>query len=912
MATEYSIQKMVSDGTLSTITLGIQYLQRNDIYIRIAGEETPQSGAPSGYTWSFLDNTTLKILPVVPNGVEVVVYRRTDVDAMYNIYSQNAQFDEATIDENNQQLLYIAQEYLEQGIPGAGVDTLEFVRDDGTYTYYRIKRTDGSYSDEFAVPSAGSVTKILAREALRRSYAEAGYALVVGSFEQGGTVATATDVLLYEATGVAYSYSGALPKAVPAGSSPATTGGIGAGAWLSVGDASAYSRVFNDLALSSGSSSIGDSPGWSGVADATVNERIIDLWSNAGISYENMGAVLDGVADDTAVAVATHALAKSLGIKVRQHGGVAKVSGTTPIEFATDCEFTGGFKFRFDSPGTGFLFDVTPEYTPIELTQAAITIAQFTKGAAIIPSLSAYAYHYAVIESSEIAITRVGGQQYTKKCVTVIGENGRLLYPLTFGFGSITKITLSPINIPQREISGLAFEINGSGQFALPVRQRRNNVRYINTRYIDGSTTGAIPVRQLWTLIGCFNTHIKDPVADTLSLGRVAYNYVVNGDGYASLLVDGMLSFEGWAQIDGDNCRDVTTRDSSIYRAGGHFNCWDYSFENITAHSAAPISISGGGRLDVENIRLMPSALVSGPNAIVDIRQDYGAQWDGDIVVDGVTIDMTGCTTAATLYGVHAYIDSSSVVHDFGVNLILPRSVSVRNVSLLLNEANTNQQHFQAVRLGGSGTLAGSRTFTYPRKINVSNVEKSKGSKTVNNEINSVYILGATPATGTNNEMHINVHDVDRDDPRFASLNPYDSGQNASITVPSISGLIVTLEASDCQWLRVDFSAAGYAKLSNCLLAAVSGSGRYEMFDCQYPATAFSGTWKGLMAGGVVRSYTGVDLTLKQVGFPNDIETNIAAARGVFVEVGGAIKSITQTLSTIQTGFYDTSYYDAP
>lgn len=204
MAVQYSTQKMVSDGTLSTIALGIQYLQRNDIYVRIAGVETPQSGAPSGYTWSFINNTTLKILPVVPNGVEVVVYRRTDVDAMYNVYSQNAQFDEATIDENNQQLLYIAQEYLEQGIPGAGVDTIEFLRDDGINTYYRIKRTDGSYSPEFSVPSAGSITKTLAREALRRSYAGAGYNLVDGSFEVGGTLVNANDVLLHEASGKGY------------------------------------------------------------------------------------------------------------------------------------------------------------------------------------------------------------------------------------------------------------------------------------------------------------------------------------------------------------------------------------------------------------------------------------------------------------------------------------------------------------------------------------------------------------------------------------------------------------------------------------------------------------------------------------------------------------------------------------
>lgn len=222
MAVQYSIQKMVSDGTLSTIALGIQYLQRNDIYMRVAGEETPQSGAPSGYTWSFLDSTTLKILPVVPNGVEVVVYRRTDVDAMYNIYSQNAQFDEATIDENNQQLLYIAQEYLEQGLPGTGVDTIEYVRDDGSFTYYRMRRTDGSYSEEFTVPSASNSTKILTRESLRRSYAEAGFNLVNGSFEAGGTLVNANDVLLQESTGKAFSGPAG---AVSAGADP-TSGGF--------------------------------------------------------------------------------------------------------------------------------------------------------------------------------------------------------------------------------------------------------------------------------------------------------------------------------------------------------------------------------------------------------------------------------------------------------------------------------------------------------------------------------------------------------------------------------------------------------------------------------------------------------------------------------------------------------------
>ena len=58
------------------------------------------------------------------------------------------------------------------------------------------------------------------REALRRGYAEAGYTLVAGSFETGGTLTAAADVLLQESTGAAYAWTGALPKVVAPGFDP--------------------------------------------------------------------------------------------------------------------------------------------------------------------------------------------------------------------------------------------------------------------------------------------------------------------------------------------------------------------------------------------------------------------------------------------------------------------------------------------------------------------------------------------------------------------------------------------------------------------------------------------------------------------------------------------------------------------
>lgn len=60
------------------------------------------------------------------------------------------------------------------------------------------------------------------REALRRSYAEAGYNMVVGSFEAGGTLVNANDVLLYEVSGKAYSG----PAGVVAPGSNPTVGGF--------------------------------------------------------------------------------------------------------------------------------------------------------------------------------------------------------------------------------------------------------------------------------------------------------------------------------------------------------------------------------------------------------------------------------------------------------------------------------------------------------------------------------------------------------------------------------------------------------------------------------------------------------------------------------------------------------------
>ena len=59
---------------------------------------------------------------------------------------------------------------------------------------------------------------------------------LVGTFQGGATVSSAGDIIQDETTGVWYRWDdlSTLPKDVPAGSTPASTGGIGEGKWLAV------------------------------------------------------------------------------------------------------------------------------------------------------------------------------------------------------------------------------------------------------------------------------------------------------------------------------------------------------------------------------------------------------------------------------------------------------------------------------------------------------------------------------------------------------------------------------------------------------------------------------------------------------------------------------------------------------
>ena len=115
------------------------------------------------------------------------------------------------------------------------------------------------------------------REALRRSYAEAGYNLVDGSFETGGTLTAEEEVLLQESTGAVYAWTGALPKNVAPGFDP--VGVVGFELRTDV-------LLHGQLEGGGGASIIGTSAG------ITVQDTINDIYGSVVYldSYEHLAA----------------------------------------------------------------------------------------------------------------------------------------------------------------------------------------------------------------------------------------------------------------------------------------------------------------------------------------------------------------------------------------------------------------------------------------------------------------------------------------------------------------------------------------------------------------------------------------------------------------------------------------------
>lgn len=105
----YSIQTAVSDGTLDVLDLSIRYMDKSHIQVYV--DDVLADGSAYSYVW--LTDTRIQIVPAVANGSTLKVTRKTLTDEMWHEFTRGARFSTTSMDENFEQLLFLAQEYSE-------------------------------------------------------------------------------------------------------------------------------------------------------------------------------------------------------------------------------------------------------------------------------------------------------------------------------------------------------------------------------------------------------------------------------------------------------------------------------------------------------------------------------------------------------------------------------------------------------------------------------------------------------------------------------------------------------------------------------------------------------------------------------------------------------------------------------
>ncbi|MEA5369915.1 phage tail protein [Vibrio parahaemolyticus] len=644
------------------------------------------------------------------------------------------------------------------------------------------------------------------------------------------------------------------------------------------------------------------------------------------VTYAEWGVDLSGRTVANKEINSAHDFAKRHGLKTKQSGGRALIDANQEIDLFTVDELSGGFRYVISGTVSGNPFVVNPEYAVTELTESDVNLSEFKFGATKLPSLSMYSNHALVVMSTnEIDLYRQGGDPQHKRCPTIIGPSGGdLHYPLFFTFNKISAVKLSPAYVPRVTISGFAVEMKGDQSRVNMVQCHRNNVTFESPHFYDGGCTDSVPVESF--IAGSFvcGLEINTPSADKIGGDRVAHSYLVNLWACCNVKVSDPQQIGGWAQLDGNYNRDVKVVGGTIDRAGGHFACWDYTFENNTFSNSNAIKITGGGLLRVINPILSINNSFS-EWLLVNIREDYAAEWNGMILVDGYTIDATslqGETPAQrTLTIVSCLIGSGVGNHNFGRRTHLATKIVVKDGLVKLPASINGDLIVREVATGAVSAI--SNEMVYPKSIDIKDCDIADEGGNQKYLHVALDMFGELKPAAYLSKMRVSIDGIDNKDPRDFGENPSYSNVTPTVNVASNSLLDVLVSVNNSDWISFRANPTSNrlidVKVDNSLIAGVDGGyrARYEFGPgCNYCGTFFSGDWKGVMNGGRIKVYKKYDNSgYGFVGYPNKIEHNLTFCRGVIVDTDGVITadqviySDAITVETIQTGYISQTYH---
>lgn len=401
------------------------------------------------------------------------------------------------------------------------------------------------------------------------------------------------------------------------------------------------------------------------------------------LTYEQFGAVGDGVADDMPAIVRTHAEANRLGLPVRarDHALYRIANRSATAEIGTDTDW-GDASIVIDDR------DLDRHDTPVfhvkslTVTEAPFAIDSLRYGQTHIDNPTGKELFVRVWNDEHIDYIRYGGNQddgtARYDCLN-IASDGTLSTPVSFDFDKITRIYAETVDTDTLTLSG--------GHFTTIANRCESRYNYHNrgitvdrsrvrihglTHAVMGELEHGAPYNGFLIIAGCVHVTVEDSVFCahrtyyTMGSGGVTVPMGTYDITFSSAIdvtfrncrqTTDITDRAYWGLIGSNNCREILVEDCTFSRFDAHMGVTDCTIRR-TNLGWMGITAIGFGTFTLENV-------TSYGDWFVNLREDFGCSWRGKFVIRDCTWHCRG-----KLHPLFRAVNPG--VHDFGYECVLP------------------------------------------------------------------------------------------------------------------------------------------------------------------------------------------------------------------------------------------------
>jgi uncharacterized protein YxeA len=446
---------------------------------------------------------------------------------------------------------------------------------------------------------------------------------------------------------------------------------------------------------------------------------------NGFVDYESFGAKGNGKTDDIDAIAAAHFYANHYNLPVKTNDAATYYIGGTDrqVEIRTDTDF-GTSTFIIDDRKVEkineHVFLVNSTLNSVGLNGIKTLKRNQTKINATFEGTNVISVtNYKAKRYIRFGANQNSGTSQTD--VFIVDKDGNVdkNTPIIWDFDQISIITALPIDETVLTIKGGKFQTiaNAEGQktsyYSRGISVKRSNVVIDGLLHtITGEGEVGAPYMGFIAISECAFVTVQNTTftghktyqkigsaGTTVSMGTydLTANRALNISVINCKQTNDINDRTYWGLFASNFCKNILFDNCHFSRFDAHMGVANATIRNSTLGHMG-INAIGEGLLLIENTKITS-------NRFVNLRDDYGSTWNGELIIRNCEFTPTG----TNLSSVNVIVGKNEGQHEFGYVCYMPERITIEN--LKINDSNTSSSYNGPAIFGDFNTKKKDETY---------------------------------------------------------------------------------------------------------------------------------------------------------------------------------------------------------